>query len=868
MKLAKRKQWPAAMEEMCAAISLKPDDRNLKNDLLRWAQQCGDSPESRAALRLIAAKDKGYAGLQAVRQIHEWAGEAVTLEARVSSTLRRADIKARELSLLHGARTKQDRLEFLADKERVDEALALLNELSSADRGKLRKRTLLALVRAFAKHRRAVELEPLLGGADRSLDDPKVATALAYALATEGKCEKAVNLLSRIDKSDFTSRTFQTLLYCADQQQDRDTAETILREWLEHRPDDPLPNVRRLLDMGKRDPWAMIAELDARSAEVSFSARDYVHLSECVVSEDPLAALQVAQAGSERFPDDERLKIKLAQLSTGLAARESEQHETLKEQVLNELSNALVEAAGVDELVSCGGASALHKILLENSEGGGDGLIILARLCLSSLRVMTTRRDHKAREAPELQGPGYFSWDGWETRRARLTELTRAICRIALLAGEDYKSVLAIVTELQSLLREDSELSRSLCRLALAEANAGATLSSDIWTVALSCDDPELHSGFSRMLPEPHGKIMAWAEVPRSGAGPVPLQSVHPARVFEMRIKAFGSNFDGEVPVTVATRAEVITEPTSVTVHDGHLVSFDEESVWTLTPAGFVPPRRSPVLLQAGTRAVALKRPSAKVEITQPALLVPGVPACFSQYFHFGAQLLPRILARLHDLGNEASGLAIALPDFAAPFVSEMLELCGIGGDRIVSIPASKTVQFTNARVMNPTLDDWQCAPEDLALARTVLSAPAGQPSRRIYLKRPLGSVRSRDRALVNEAELLSIADEFGFEMVDPASMTQREQQQLFSQAKILCGPVGAALTNALYLSSGSTVVCLGIAESAVSIYPGLTLGQDVPFVLVFGNFEPSLVNSRRFPQLPYSVRPADFRKALEAACA
>jgi hypothetical protein len=63
-------------------------------------------------------------------------------------------------------------------------------------------------------------------------------------------------------------------------------------------------------------------------------------------------------------------------------------------------------------------------------------------------------------------------------------------------------------------------------------------------------------------------------------------------------------------------------------------------------------------------------------------------------------------------------------------------------------------------------------------------------------------------------------------------------------------------------------VVCLGIAESAVSIYPGLTLGQDVPFVLVFGNFEPSLVNSRRFPQLPYSVRPADFRKALEAACA
>jgi hypothetical protein len=867
--LAQKKQWRAAIREMCAAVSLKPEYKNSKSNLLKWVQLSGNCPEAEDALRLIASKDRGYVGLQAVRQLHDWSGEAVTLEGRARNIRRRVEIKARELSLLHGSCAPEDRLELLAETERLDHCRTLLSELSTEARRKLSKRALLSVIRAFAKYRRAAELWHL-SSRDELIQDPKVAAALAYAIATEGHCAEASELLSRFDKRVFTGRAFQALLNCADSRQDSEAAESVLREWLRYRPNDAFPHMRRLLDVGKRDPSALVAELNAQSAEIDFQPRDYVQLMECVIAKDPTAGLQIAQIGSDRFPADERLKAKLVQLSMRLADEELKQHERLKEQILNELSDDLIGAVGADQLVNCGGASRLHKILLESSvEAQGDDLIILAQLCLSAIRVILTRRDHKSRETAELQGPGYASWESLQQKYERLTTLTRTICLTALATGENDKRVFGILAQLQAMRLDDSEISRRLCNLALADAEVGVPLSVDVWTAALSCSDIELHVQFERTIAAMHGKVMRWAD-PSEGKGDAPqFQPIQSARNFVERVPVFGRGFDRDVAVTIDTRAEVITETTGITVYDGHLVSFDGESLWTLTSAGFVPPRRSSVLLYSGTRAAALKPSSSEIVIETPVLLIPGVPACFSQYFHFAGQMLPRILAGLQRLGPASSQMKIALPDFSAPFIYDMLQLCGIPRESVVAIPSSTTARFTNAFVTNPSLDDWQCAPEDLSHAREKLAAPKKSRSdRRIYLSRPLGSTRSRDRWITNEAELLDVAKDFHFEVVDPASMTQQDQRQLFSEAKILCGPVGAGLTNMLYMSDGGKVVSLGVSDVTVTIYPGLTLGQDIEFNWVFGRFDPALVHSRRFPHLPYSVNPLDFRRALESACA
>jgi capsular polysaccharide biosynthesis protein len=125
--------------------------------------------------------------------------------------------------------------------------------------------------------------------------------------------------------------------------------------------------------------------------------------------------------------------------------------------------------------------------------------------------------------------------------------------------------------------------------------------------------------------------------------------------------------------------------------------------------------------------------------------------------------------------------------------------------------------------------------------------------------------VKARGRAVTNEAELAEVATDFGFESVDPGSMTQQQQRKLFGEAKVVCGPVGAAMTNILYMPSGSEVICLGPLENTRTFFPGLTVGQEIAFKWVLGNYDPEFLNSRRFPHLPYSVRRLDLERALRS---
>ena len=869
-EFARKKQWAAAIQEMCRALVLDADYKRCKSDLLKWIRFNGPSSESRDALQLLAKHDGGYLGLQALKQLEDWAGKASSVESRASRILRRLDMRSRELAILNGSTSPDDRLALLADEERLDEARDLLSEMGLEEAAKLSRRTVLSVIKIFSRHRRVGELRPIIGGAGPVHDDPKTMAAFAYALAVEGECVEALHVLSPLEKEEYTDRAFQTVLRCADERQDDAAAATAVAEWLRFRPSDALPNKRRLLAVGKVDPSRLLADLKTISGDVPFEAKDFSELIESVISEAPEIALEVAHFASTRFPDDERLKRKLRELATSLAEGEMAQREKLKEQVFDELSEELIEAVGPEHLVSSGGASSLHKLLLDSpADGPGEGLLVLAKLCLSTLRVIETRGDHRSRETRELHAAGSASWDALQPKRARLATLTRAICLTALQAGEDHQTVLSVLAQLQSLLLEDSEFSRRLCRFALAEAEAGADISSDIWRTALSCDDIELHADFEARIGDRDCKIMHWKDFACDERGGAPrLQPIHSARSLQKPVMAFGVGFHGEIRVTIQTRAEVLSEPTRVTVYDGHLVSLDKESLWALTPAGFVPPRASSVLLHSGMEAVALRPPSSEIEISTPVLLIPGVAACYRQYFHFAGQILPRILARLHDLGAAGSDLGIALPDFAAPFIFDMLELSGIGRDGIVLIPSLKTVRLTRALVANPSLDDWQCAPEDISIARKTLAARAKPPAaRRVYVSRPLASVRSRGRTISNEVELLEIATRFGFEIVDPASMSQPEQRQLFGETEVLCGPVGAGMTNILYLPCNSKVVCIGPVENTATFYPGLTLGQQITFTWVLGNYDPAFVNSRHFPHLPFSVRPADFERALESAC-
>ncbi len=88
-----------------------------------------------------------------------------------------------------------------------------------------------------------------------------------------------------------------------------------------------------------------------------------------------------------------------------------------------------------------------------------------------------------------------------------------------------------------------------------------------------------------------------------------------------------------------------------------------------------------------------------------------------------------------------------------------------------------------------------------LDIVASILRKP-GKPSRKIYLARGPGP-----RSVVNESEIIDYLKLAQFEIVYTGSMTFAEQQDLFSEAKIIIGPTGASFANMLLAPPHCTIL-------------------------------------------------------------
>jgi capsular polysaccharide biosynthesis protein len=95
---------------------------------------------------------------------------------------------------------------------------------------------------------------------------------------------------------------------------------------------------------------------------------------------------------------------------------------------------------------------------------------------------------------------------------------------------------------------------------------------------------------------------------------------------------------------------------------------------------------------------------------------------------------------------------------------------------------------------MSPTL---------LALAdRLLADAPAARRAVKLYVTRRKGVARS----IINHEEVEAFVRSRGYEIVDPGTLPLREQIALFRGAIVVLGPLGAGLTNTLFMPPGSRV--------------------------------------------------------------
>ncbi len=207
---------------------------------------------------------------------------------------------------------------------------------------------------------------------------------------------------------------------------------------------------------------------------------------------------------------------------------------------------------------------------------------------------------------------------------------------------------------------------------------------------------------------------------------------------------------------------------------------------------------------------------------------VDGVVACLCQapsYGHWNLMALPLIRYYRELLGGD--------PDFyycgsrVSPWQLESLEMLGIDRSRILKHGV------TADRLLVAIADRRQGYDESFLLFadENLLPKPAvTHANRRILVSRASASMRR----LVNEEECARALGSYGFEVVTTEALSLLEEIELFRQAEVVLGVMGAGLTNAIFAPAGTPLISLA-ASTWESQIEQIAAVKQHPFALIHG---------------------------------
>jgi capsular polysaccharide biosynthesis protein len=161
----------------------------------------------------------------------------------------------------------------------------------------------------------------------------------------------------------------------------------------------------------------------------------------------------------------------------------------------------------------------------------------------------------------------------------------------------------------------------------------------------------------------------------------------------------------------------------------------------------------------------------------------------YDNYYHWLVDVVPR-LAVLRAAG--VPDLPIVTPAQCTSFQDGSLRSLGITDRRL---------PFTGSRMSFETLV-WPSGLDPIGfpsprtaewLRHAFLDEPArSAPRTRLYVRRSA-------RTIANEREVLEVLGRFGFEVVQPETLSFAEQVRLFSQAELVLGCHGAGMANSVF---------------------------------------------------------------------
>jgi len=246
-------------------------------------------------------------------------------------------------------------------------------------------------------------------------------------------------------------------------------------------------------------------------------------------------------------------------------------------------------------------------------------------------------------------------------------------------------------------------------------------------------------------------------------------------------------------------------------------------------------------------------------------------------WYHWLIEVLPTVYSA-RNLPCEYNTYPFVVPEevFNIPQFKESFDL--VRGTRDVEFLKRDLYRFENLiavdkltrEPMNLRSGVWPRA-EDYAFDCAALKEYRSYILSKLYIEREdvnrkLFLARGNSRRSYNQEELLAIAESHGFEAVYPERLSFREQVQLFSTAKYIVGPSGAAFANTLFCSRGTRLLTWVLSEySGFCSFTNIATAVGADLRYIFVDSGTSLQSTSGAYSAQYNVPVAEFEAGLAA---
>ncbi len=185
-------------------------------------------------------------------------------------------------------------------------------------------------------------------------------------------------------------------------------------------------------------------------------------------------------------------------------------------------------------------------------------------------------------------------------------------------------------------------------------------------------------------------------------------------------------------------------------------------------------------------------------EIDEPCIFLGG----HSNYGHWFVDFLPKfyLIEQFEHLKN----LPIIVGELKE-FHKESIAILGIDKNHpIIESPKDKGLFYKFKKVFIPSRPPYGVV-KDFLRKKFVKQIPQKQKRRRLYLSRK-AQTRSR---VYNEDEISLFLQKMGFEVIFPERLSIRETVEIFSQAEIIVGSMGAQVTNMAFTDKCAMILLI-----------------------------------------------------------